>query len=85
LFALIACAFAAPQFYGGYGHGYGYSHGLPADLLPATVQAGLVHHPNGAVTPALTPSVAAATHAHLATKFGVYGGHGGYGRYGYLG
>ena len=50
-----------------------YSHGLPADTLPATVQAGLVAHPNGAVTPALTPSVAAATHAHLATKFGGYG------------
>ena len=69
---MIACAFAAPQRFYGYPH-HGYSHGLPADVLPATVQAGLVHHPNGAVTPALTPSVAAATHAHLAGKFGVYG------------
>jgi len=67
LFAMIACAFAAPQYLYG---AYPYAHHLPADTLPATVQAGLVHHPNGAVTPAQTPAVAAAAHAHLATKFG---------------
>merc|ERR1712129_396004 len=74
LFALFACAAAAPQYfgYGGYG---GYSHGLPADLAPAVLQNGLVSYPNGAVVPSLTPSVAAATHAHLATKFGAYGGY----------
>ena len=66
LACLIACALAAPYY------PYGYAHGLPADLAPAVVQNGLVAHPNGAVTPALTPSVAAATHAHLATKFGPY-------------
>jgi len=72
LFALFACVAAAPQFF----YGHGYSHGLPADLHPAVVQNGLVSYPNGAVVPALTPSVAAATHAHLATKFGAYGYYG---------
>ena len=67
-------AMAAPYYPYAYGHPYGYAHALPADLAPAVVQNGLVAHPNGAVTPALTPSVAAATHAHLATKFGPYYG-----------
>ena len=70
--SLLAVAMAAPYY--PYAYGYPYSHALPADLAPATLQAGLVAHPNGAVTPALTPSVAAATHAHLATKFGPYYG-----------
>merc|ERR1712036_187692 len=34
----------------------------------ASAAANLVTHPNGAVTPALTPEVAAATAAHLAAK-----------------
>ena len=70
---LIAMAMAAPYYPYAYG-GYPYAHALPADLAPAVLQNGLVAHPNGAVTPALTPSVAAATHAHLATKFGPYFG-----------
>ena len=59
----------AMPYYGYYGHpgpylpGYTGLHALP-------LSSGLVAHPNGAVTPPLTPSVAAATHAHLATKFG---------------
>ena len=44
------------------------SYGLPADTLPATVQAGLQTYPNGAVVPKLTPSVAAATADHLRSK-----------------
>lgn len=51
---------------------YGYSHGLPADLAPATIQGGLVRYPNGALVPRQTPSVAAAGAAHLAAKFGPY-------------
>jgi len=68
LFAAVA---AAPQYF--YGH---HAYALPADLAPAVVQNGLVSYPNGAVVPSLTPSVAAATHAHLATKFGAYGYYG---------
>ena len=64
LFALIACAFAAPQYYGGY-----------ADVVPAGGY-GLVRYPNGALVPAQTPSVAAAGRAHLNAKFGLYGYHG---------
>merc|ERR1711944_89588 len=56
----------------------------------ASAAANLVTHPNGAVTPALTPEVAAATAAHLATKGVVhpyaYAGAWGYpGHYGYNG
>lgn len=60
LFALLACVAAAPQYL------YGHAYALPADLAPAVLQNGLVSYPNGAVVPSLTPSVAAATHAHLA-------------------
>merc|ERR1711870_54797 len=61
LFALIVCAYAAPQ----------------ADLINVEGRP-FVRYANGAVVPSLTPSVAAATHAHLATKFaypyfGLYG------------
>ena len=63
MFALIACAFAAPQYYGGY-----------ADVVPAGGY-GLVRVGN-AVVPAQTPAVAAAAHAHLAAKFGRYGYYG---------
>merc|ERR1712036_141547 len=56
----------------------------------ASAAANLVTHPNGAVTPALTPEVAAATAAHLAAKGVVhpyaYAGAWGYpGHYGYNG
>ena len=61
---------AAPQPYWGWGGHYGYAAHYPADLLPATLQAGLVAYPNGAVVPHDTPSVAAAKAAHLAYKFG---------------
>ena len=52
---------------------YGYAAHYPADLLPATLQAGLVTYPNGAVVPHDTPSVAAAKAAHLSYKFGIWG------------
>jgi len=58
----------------------------------AVASAQLVSHPNGAVTPAQTPEVAAATAAHLAAKgfpyAGAYAGYpygGLYGAYGYNG
>merc|ERR1712124_122301 len=57
---------------------YGYAGPL-ADALPAGA-AGLVAHPNGAVTPADTPSVVAARADHLAAKGAAYYGAGyGYG------
>ena len=61
---LVGMAMAAPYYpyYAAYG---------PADLLPATA-GGLVRHPNGALVPAQTPSVAAARAAHLGGKFGGY-------------
>merc|ERR1711902_488716 len=49
---------------------YGYAGPL-ADSLPAGA-AGLVAHPNGAVTPADTPSVVAARADHLAAKGATY-------------
>merc|ERR1712224_754510 len=49
---------------------YGYAGPL-ADALPAGA-AGLVAHPNGAVTPADTPSVVAARADHLAAKGAAY-------------
>ena len=52
--------------YGGYGY-----HGPLADGLPASA-AGLVAHPNGAVTPADTPSVVAARADHLAARGAAY-------------
>jgi len=58
-----------PYHAGVYG-GYGY-HGPLADGLPASA-AGLVAHPNGAVTPADTPSVVAARADHLAAKGAAY-------------
>lgn len=64
----MAVASPVPQYF--------YSHALPADLAPAVVQNGLVSYPNGAVVPSLTPSVAAATAAHLHTKFGPYAYYG---------
>merc|ERR1712025_1485126 len=54
--------------YGGYYPGYA---GPLADVAPAGA-AGLVAHPNGAVTPADTPSVVAARADHLATKGAAY-------------
>merc|ERR1712154_696692 len=49
---------------------YGYAGPL-ADALPAGA-AGLVAHPNGAVTPADTPSVVAARADHLAARGAAY-------------
>merc|ERR1712088_1280675 len=49
---------------------YGYAGPL-ADALPAGA-AGLVAHPNGAVTPSDTPSVVAARADHLAAKGAAY-------------
>eukprot|EP00096_Caligus_rogercresseyi_P001721 TRINITY_DN128_c0_g1_i17.p1 TRINITY_DN128_c0_g1~~TRINITY_DN128_c0_g1_i17.p1 ORF type:complete len:203 (-),score=41.78 TRINITY_DN128_c0_g1_i17:168-776(-) len=57
-----------------YAHGYAhgpapYAHGYAHAAAPAYPQAGylpLVAHPNGAVTPADTPEVAAAKAAHVA-------------------
>jgi len=50
----------------------------PAAWAPATgsAVAGLVAHPNGGVTPPLTPAVAAATADHLNTKAATYAAHG---------
>merc|ERR1712055_1160345 len=50
--------------YGGYG--YPLADGVPAGA------AGLVAHPNGAVTPADTPSVVAARADHLAARGAAY-------------
>merc|ERR1712064_51401 len=58
--------------YGGYYPGYA---GPLADVAPAGA-AGLVAHPNGAVTPADTPSVVAARADHLATKGAIYAAQG---------
>merc|ERR1712088_1121049 len=59
---------------------------VPFACVAAASATNLVTYPNGAVAPALTPEVAAATAAHFATK-GVagypYGGV--YGAYGYNG
>merc|ERR1712212_1453237 len=49
---------------------YGYAGPL-ADALPAGA-AGLVAHPNGAVSPADTPSVVAARADHLAARGAAY-------------
>merc|ERR1712025_497067 len=54
--------------YGGYYPGYA---GPLADVAPAGA-AGLVAHPNGAVTPADTPSVVAARADHLAARGAAY-------------
>jgi len=61
--------------YGGYG--YPLADGLPASA------AGLVAHPNGAVTPADTPSVVAARADHLAAKGAAYAAAGPALAYGY--
>ncbi|CAB4064124.1 unnamed protein product [Lepeophtheirus salmonis] len=45
-------------------HGHGYAHGAAA--YPAAGYTPLVSHPNGAITPADTPDVAAAKAAHVA-------------------
>jgi len=64
--------------------------GLPHEIFKREADAATVYA-NGAVVPDLTPSVAAATFAHLSTKAAVYAAQGyayapylGYG-YGYLG
>merc|ERR1711981_1210518 len=57
--------------YGGYYPGYA---GPLADVAPASFH-GLVAHPNGAVTPIDTPSVAAARADHLAAKGAIYAAH----------
>jgi len=72
--------------YGGHGLGYaghGYGHGYPlrTGVLPATVGGGLVHHFNGAVTPADEPAVVAARADHLAAKAHTYGAYGHHGIY----
>merc|ERR1719411_996384 len=54
--------------FGGYYPGYA---GPLADVAPASAH-GLVAHPNGAVTPADTPSVVAARADHLAAKGAAY-------------
>ena len=51
--------------------GYAGYVGPLADALPASA-AGLVAHPNGAVTPAETPSVLAARRDHLIAKDAAY-------------
>merc|ERR1739848_598158 len=58
------------------GHGGGYAPyaGPLADVAPASFH-GLVGHPNGAVTPIDTPSVAAARADHLAAKGAIYAAH----------
>ena len=69
MFAYVA---AAPQ----YSYGQYPAYARPVDLAPLERdQNDPVNYPNGAVVPSFTPSVAAATHAHLATKFGAYGGY----------
>ncbi|XP_040567542.1 uncharacterized protein [Lepeophtheirus salmonis] len=45
-------------------HGHGYAHGAAA--YPVAGYTPLVSHPNGAITPADTPDVAAAKAAHVA-------------------
>merc|ERR1712076_231663 len=62
-------------------HGLAGHHGLVgpyagplADVAPASFH-GLVGHPNGAVTPIDTPSVAAARADHLAAKGAIYAAH----------
>merc|ERR1712154_480704 len=72
-FLVIVSAFLAVSSgsivpYAGVYGGYGYPL---ADGLPASA-AGLVAHPNGAVTPADTPSVVAARADHLAAKGAAY-------------
>merc|ERR1712183_996947 len=64
--ALVAAPVAAAPAiaYAGYA-------GPLADALPASA-AGLVSHPNGAVTPADTPSVVAARAEHLAARDAAY-------------
>merc|ERR1712165_629118 len=57
--------------FGGYYPGYA---GPLADVAPASAH-GLVAHPNGAVTPADTPSVVAARADHLAAKGAIYAAH----------
>merc|ERR1712165_362256 len=57
--------------YGGYYPGYA---GPLADVAPASAH-GLVAHPNGAVTPADTPSDVAARADHLAAKGAIYAAH----------
>merc|ERR1712072_360134 len=58
---------------GGFG-GYAPYAGPLADVAPASFH-GLVGHPNGAVTPIDTPSVAAARADHLAAKGAIYAAH----------
>merc|ERR1712224_1035449 len=65
---LTVTAASHPGLYAGYA---GYTGPL-ADIAPAGVPA-LVAHPNGAVTPADTPSVLAARADHLAAKGAIYG------------
>merc|ERR1712154_433331 len=72
-FLVIVSAFLAVSSgsilpYAGVYGGYGYPL---ADGLPASA-AGLVAHPNGAVTPADTPSVVAARADHLAARGAAY-------------
>ena len=64
--ATVAAASAAPE-----AQWLGYA--APATGLPL---AGLVAHPNGAVTPPQTPAVAAATADHLNAKAATYAAHG---------
>merc|ERR1739848_945389 len=58
---------------GGFG-GHAPYAGPLADVAPASFH-GLVGHPNGAVTPIDTPSVAAARADHLAAKGAIYAAH----------
>merc|ERR1712154_185206 len=66
--AFLAVSSGSIVPYAGVYGGYGYPL---ADGLPASA-AGLVAHPNGAVTPADTPSVVAARADHLAAKGAAY-------------
>jgi len=76
LSACVAISTGAPQIgpigpLGGYGGLIGGFPGPLADVAPASA-AGLVAHPNGAVTPAETPSVLAARRDHLIAKDAAY-------------
>merc|ERR1711981_1487554 len=69
--ALAGPAIAGPALGPVAAIGYAGYAGPLADALPAGA-AGLVAHPNGAVTPADTPSVVAARADHLAARGAAY-------------
>jgi len=72
LVVVSACLAVTAASHPGAFAGYAGYTGPYADVPPAGVPA-LVAHPNGAVTPADTPSVLAARADHLAAKGAIYG------------